>query len=100
MLKKQLIFREQEREGDYLFENVSAFITADFFRKFGDEALELVGISLCTILEMYENPDYLQVFFYGGVEYYVISDFRKGARLEDYENLDEFYVTFLLAEEY
>jgi hypothetical protein len=30
----------------------------------------------------------------------VIADFKEGARLEDYEGIDYFYVTFLMPEDY
>lgn len=100
MLKSKLILQEQEQEGDYKFTGVNLLATSNFVNTFLEEHGELMIRAICMINMTYENPDYLQVFVYGDKKFYVIADFTRDAKLEDYEDIEYFYVTFLMPEDY
>lgn len=94
---------EQEEEGNYRFCGIIAVCTANFKNTFGEETKELIEESLRMILEQEENPDYLQVFYYGDRKFYAISDFSWDTALEEIQNLTGIelpVVTFLLPEDY
>lgn len=103
MLKEELIILPQEQEGDYLFvgEDVRTICTKNFLNKFGEhEAKELAFASQYLISETYENPDYLQRLSYKGTEFYVIGEFHRGDKPEDYIDTPYLYITLMLKEDY
>jgi hypothetical protein len=102
MLSEKIILLSQEQEGDYLFygNEVETVCTKGFKETFGDETDEIVHVSRYLISSTYENPDYLQKFTYKGITYWCIGEFHKEDKLEDYIEVSNFYITFLLPSEY
>ncbi len=100
MLRHELKMLKQERRGDYKFRGVVPMATIGFRETFGDEWKEIILVALHKINTERKNPDYLQRFEYDNKKFWVISDFERGARLEDYVGVDYFYVTFLMPEDY
>lgn len=100
MLKQELKMLKQERKGNYKFNGVVPVATRNFALTFGEEWREIVLRALHKINIEQKEPDYLQRFDYGDKRFWVIADFKEGARLEDYEGIDYFYVTFLMPEDY
>jgi hypothetical protein len=99
MLLEKLVLQEQECEGNYNFHSETV-CTKGFINKFGDIVPELVGEALSLINATYENPDWIQVFYYGDRKFWVISDFERGTEVEIYNGLKKLYVIFMLPEEY
>jgi hypothetical protein len=99
MLTEKLALEEQECEGNYNFYN-KPVCTKGFRELFGEEFLLIIFAAIALINETYENPDYLQVLCYGDKKFWVIADFQKGEKVEDYKDVEYLYVTFLLPEEY
>ena len=100
-LKHELKMQEQECEGDYWFDDVQAFCTPGFKNAFKDELLIIMTFALMKINEL-EHPDYLQVFYYNDIKFYVISDYDKSCTREWIKEQTGIgpYVTFLLPSEY
>lgn len=99
MLLEKLELQKQECEGNYNFHSESV-CTKGFINKFGDIASELVDEALSLINVTYENPDWLQVFYYGDSKFWVISDFERGTEIENYNGYKKLCVIFMLPEEY
>lgn len=101
MLSEKPILCPQGCEGNYMFagENLMVFVTPGFLDAFGSEAKLLAFASQCLILETYTNPDWLQIFTYKGIKYYCIADFERGDKVDDYKEVERFYITFLLPHE-
>jgi hypothetical protein len=99
MLLEKLVLQEQECEGSYIFHS-EPICTKGFIDKFGDIASELVDEALLLISITYENPDWLQVFYYGDRKFWVISDFERSTNVENYNEIKKLYVIFMLPEEY
>lgn len=100
MLRYELKMLKQEQKGNYKFNGVVPVATRNFALTFGEEWREIVLRALHKINTEQKKPDYLQRFNYGDKGFWVIADFKEGARLEDYEGIDYFYVTFLMPEDY
>lgn len=100
MLRYELKMLKQEQKGNYKFNGVVPVATRNFALTFGEEWREIVLRALHKINTEQKKPDYLQRFDYGDKGFWVIADFKEGARLEDYEGIDYFYVTFLMPEDY
>ncbi len=99
MLLENLVLQEQECEGNYNFHS-EPVCTKGFIERFGDIASELVYEALALINDTYQNPDWLQVFYYGNKKFWVISDFKRDVKVENYKGLKNLYVIFMLPEEY
>lgn len=101
LLKHELIHKEQECEGDYWFDNVQPLYTPGFGEVFKDELLMLIPIALYKINQL-EHPDYLQVFIYNDIKFWVISDYDKSCTREWIKEQNGIgpVVTFLLPSEY
>lgn len=93
--------QEQECEGNYNFvNNVKVLCTPGFEEAFDEEAPALALASQYMVAEKWNHPDYLQVFMYKGIKYWCIADFEMDADPEEYADIGQPYITFLLPSEY
>lgn len=95
-----VILEQQEREGNAMFKGAPIVATRNFVDTFCEEWMMLAYIALKKIITTYENPDRLQVLSYKGKKFWAIADFERGDKLSDYEDLEYFYVMFLMPEDY
>lgn len=84
-----LKLKQQECDGDYKFSS-KAYMTRGFIEEFGEGAATVAIGALDKVLTEYVysqiGADYLQVFEYSGVKFWLIDDIT--------------HITFLLPEEY
>lgn len=95
-----LILEDQFEEDDGLpedseFIGVPIVYTHGFKEKFGDDYLLIGGKALELLIEKYplRNWKYLQVYFYGGIEFWCTSDAFQGKRVGNE------HITFLIPDE-
>ncbi|AQS08311.1 hypothetical protein CLOBY_03830 [Clostridium saccharobutylicum] len=78
MLKEKLILIPEEESGckKYDFTSVQSIQpTYGFSNTFGEEYTELSILAIKMIIERYGNSaEYLQIFKYNGIEFWVIND--------------------------
>ena len=84
MLRYELKMLKQEQKGNYKFNGVVPVATRNFALTFGEEWREIVLRALHKINTEQKNPDYLQRFSYGGKRFWVIVDFKEGAKFKPF----------------
>lgn len=93
----EIVLEEQEfNENYYKFFDVPIVYTPSFREALGEDYELVIRYSLLKIKEKYpmKNYDYLQVFSYRGIKYWVISDAHQNEKWEDE------HITFLLPSDY
>lgn len=99
MVLNDITLKPQECTGNYNFSCRPVF-TRGFLQQFGDDAVKLALMALKLVNNTYKDPDRLQVLTYQGNTFWILADFERGAKAEDYEDIQYLYVTFLLPDEY
>lgn len=95
MLNRRLILIEQECEGDYSY-NGDFVCTPNFKYIFKEEYMDIAYSALEIIKKTYTHADGIQVFYYGDIMFYVLSQKKVGEK----ENNKKRQITFLLPCEY
>lgn len=78
----------------YCFDN-NICCTRGFYETFAEKRYYLIISALKLIAEIKGPVDYLQVFMFDNIKFYVISTQQEGEEFDD----NKHYVTFLLPEE-
>lgn len=91
---EKILLMKQEQQGDYDFSGEIMY-SSGFSKRFGVDAPQIAIAAVEKIKNSYINSDYLQVCYYEGIKFWVISNSVKTGEQRDIN-----YISIILPEEY